>query len=685
MIVNKRSVLVFCLIIASALLNAQSKTSPLVSKGDKLYAQLQYSSAVQYYKTSLLSKKTNQVAGQKEAVIAKIADCYWLLRNYDSAVVWYSKVSASTPDPKGLIQYRKAELSAVVGDYAKASAGLNGLSGYDQRAAGYEKTGRMKADSADWTLKYLDGINTNYFREFSPLVVDGGMIWATNLPKKLSKGGIMGWDNMGYARMLSVGDVETLNPIDVPGTRSVFDKRAMDPKYPKRLATHHSLSDVDLLGLVRIPASLVNKVESIEAKATPIAGIEKYSYNLAHATYNKTAEKIFFSANIQGKIKNATRTLAVVESKKDGNSLTNSKFVVSGKTSYSAMHPAINPSGNILVFSSNQEGGKGGFDLYYSTLQADGSWSNPQAVQGVNTVGNELFSSFAPDGTLYFSSDAYAGLGGLDIYKSDFKDGAASKPVHLSYPVNSSYDDFAMTLNADGQSGYFTSDRLGSDDIYKVSYELKVVIISGDVISSETGKGKQGVKVILYQKDDNGNWIKADESATDKDGHYSFKGRPNREYKVDVIDPMDSQTVEFNTNNTFTNKSVSTVTLRDKKPVVIPPPAPDTFRYIIYFDFDKSKITKESEDILNQVISKLTENYQYKCTMSGHTDQEGTEKYNLKLSSRRAENAKGYVRTYAGFAERVNTAYYGYTQPVIVTKNRKEARKNRRVEIVIAK
>jgi outer membrane protein OmpA-like peptidoglycan-associated protein len=57
----------------------------------------------------------------------------------------------------------------------------------------------------------------------------------------------------------------------------------------------------------------------------------------------------------------------------------------------------------------------------------------------------------------------------------------------------------------------------------------------------------------------------------------------------------------------------------------------------------------------------------------------------MKLSSRRAENAKKYIREYAGFAERVNTSYYGYTQPVIVTKNRKEAKKNRRVEITIAK
>jgi outer membrane protein OmpA-like peptidoglycan-associated protein/tetratricopeptide (TPR) repeat protein len=685
MIANKKSIVVFCLLLVTSLLNAQSKISPLVAKGDKSYAQLQYSNAVQFYKQAIISKKAPQAADQKDALTAKIADCYWLLRNYDSAAAWYGKLSANVSDPQGKIQYRKAELKAAVEDYAQASAALNGLSGYAVRANGYQKTARMKADSADWSIKYLEDINTNYFREFSPLMADGGLIWATNQPKKFSKNGIMGWDNMGYTRILNVSDTAKLNAIDLPGGRSLYDRKALDPKFPKKLASHYSLSDVELLGNVRIPKTLIKKLKSIEALATPLTGIEKLSYNLAHATYDQTGGKLYFSANVQDKLKSDTRTVAVVEAKKAATVLSETKFVFTGKTSYSVMHPAIHADGKTLVFSSNQEGGKGGYDLYASSLQADNTWSTPVALDALNTIGNELFASFAPDGTLYFSSDAIAGLGGLDIYKSSFKNGTASKPVHLSYPVNSSYDDFAMTLSADGKSGYFTSDRLGSDDVFKVNYEMKFVIISGDVMSTETGKGKPGVKVILYEKDENGNWVKVDEGATDADGHYSFKGRPNREYKVEVIDPMDSQTVEFNTNNNFTKKSVPTITLRDKKPILLPPPAPDTFRYIIYFDFDRSKITKESEAILDQVIAKLTENVQYKCSLAGHTDQEGTAKYNLKLSSRRAENAKKYIRQYAGYAERVNTSYYGFTQPVVITKNRKEAKKNRRVEITIAK
>ena len=127
MIANKKSLVVFCLLLASSFLNAQDIVSSLVSKGDKSYAQLQYSTAVQYYKQAYSNKKAAAAGSQKETVVAKIADCYWMLRNYDSSYVWYNKVAAGASDPQGQIQFRKAELNAVMGDYAKASAGLTGL------------------------------------------------------------------------------------------------------------------------------------------------------------------------------------------------------------------------------------------------------------------------------------------------------------------------------------------------------------------------------------------------------------------------------------------------------------------------------------------------------------------------------------------------------------------------------
>ena len=64
------------------------------------------------------------------------------------------------------------------------------------------------------------------------------------------------------------------------------------------------------------------------------------------------------------------------------------------------------------------EGGEGGLDLYYSTINGD-SYDRPVNLgPGINTSSDEI-TPFYRDGTLYFSSEGYPSLGGFDIYYSD--------------------------------------------------------------------------------------------------------------------------------------------------------------------------------------------------------------------------------------------------------------------------
>ncbi|MCK7554405.1 hypothetical protein MKQ70_05055 [Chitinophaga sedimenti] len=89
----------------------------------------------------------------------------------------------------------------------------------------------------------------------------------------------------------------------------------------------------------------------------------------------------------------------------------------------------------------------------------------------MNTKGNEMFPYVSKDGILYFSSDGHGGLGGLDVFCIRLKDGLPGGTVaNLGYPVNSSRDDFGWLLNKDGYSGYFSSNRSGSDDLYHFKF-----------------------------------------------------------------------------------------------------------------------------------------------------------------------------------------------------------------------
>ena len=289
MISFKKSLSIVFFLFSASMLQAQDIVTMLLSKGDKSYNDLQYSNALTYYRQAYTrASKSTTLSSKKEDVAAKVADCYWLTRNYDSAYVWYGRLSTSSD----AIQYRRAELSAILGKYAEAASLLKSVAGFSDRAKGFQSTAGMMKDSADWSVSYLDGINTEYFREFSPVLVDSAIIWTTNQPKKYSKNGVMAWDNMGYNRMLQVANAESLSAVAVPSARKLYDSKKLDAKQPELLATHYALADFDLLSTVKIPNELLSKMKAIDAIATPVVLAEKFSYNVAHATYNTASGRL---------------------------------------------------------------------------------------------------------------------------------------------------------------------------------------------------------------------------------------------------------------------------------------------------------------------------------------------------------------------------------------------------------
>jgi len=137
---------------------------------------------------------------------------------------------------------------------------------------------------------------------------------------------------------------------------------------------------------------------------------------------------------------------------------------------FTATHPTIGydkiNEREVLFFSSNRPGGKGKLDIWYSTLAPNGKFTRPVNHAVINSRDNDVTPFFhSPTQTLYFSSDGYPGMGGYDIYKVKRIGRSWQTPIHMIYPLNSSYNDFYFSLNDEGAKSYFASNRIEAMEI----------------------------------------------------------------------------------------------------------------------------------------------------------------------------------------------------------------------------
>ena len=155
----------------------------------------------------------------------------------------------------------------------------------------------------------------------------------------------------------------------------------------------------------------------------------------------------------------------------------------------------ISPDGKKFYFSSDRPGGFGGMDIYMCKL-SDKGWGVPKNIGSeINTEWDEEAPQIMPDGTtLYFSNNGPKSIGGLDIFKTQYKDSIWSIPQNIGFPINTPEHEVHISLTADGKKGYFSSnksDSYGEDDIYTIEFpniaipEAKYVAATDTIIEEK--------------------------------------------------------------------------------------------------------------------------------------------------------------------------------------------------------
>jgi len=350
--------------------------------------------------------------------------------------------------------------------------------------------------------------------------------------------------------------------------------------------------------------------------------------------------------------------------------------------------PSISADGRTLYFVSDRVGGYGGYDIYRSIKNDNGEWGTPINMgPSINSQSNEKSPFIHPDGkTLYFSSDGWLGLGGYDIFYSRLKeDGTWSKPRNIGYPINSPDDEVGFFVSTDGSRGFFASNKFsekGGWDLY--SFELynearpeKVLFIKGTV-KSESDIEPVKARIELTNIDTK----KTSQIPMDTmTGKYVAVTPFNSDYIMTVKKEgyvYESKYIA-RIDSIFRNPAEVNVEI---KPIELN----KSYRINdIYFGFNSYDLTVESKVVLDQLIGFLNENPSICIQIQGHTDNIGNDNVNLRLSGDRARSVYNYLIEKEIQAKRLTYQGFGESMPVAPNNTEEGRAKNRRTVFVITK
>lgn len=331
------------------------------------------------------------------------------------------------------------------------------------------------------------------------------------------------------------------------------------------------------------------------------------------------------------------------------------------------LYPSVSADGRKLFFSSNRKGGEGGFDIYEVDLDKNG-WPVSQASNlgsAINTPKDEKTPFFyQPQNILYFSSEGYIGMGGLDIFSARWTGEEWTAPENLGYPINSANDDVYPYISYfDSGEGFITSDR-ANDCCYDLfSFKKGYYHARGIVVEQNT---KVSVPNASIDVKDSATGRVLKTMQTDSMGRYNFALRLNEHYKVRASAPdfLDGKIfydtpAQVDHPDTVDLPPIEMIPLRLGQPVVLKN---------IFYDFDKATLRPESKYELNLLLEELLKHPDLVVEIGSHTDSKGTMAYNLDLSQRRSQSVVDYLVDH-GLPERNITAKgYGESRPIASNK-----------------
>lgn len=508
------------LLLQSVYLQAQGMNRKGLA--EKYYSMLDFASATPIY-NELARKALKQDRKGREAnwdAVRRAAQANFYMRNYEKAAGWYRELmKGNALQAEDYMRY--FETLQYLGAYAEADHYLDVLekSGYpSEQVQEYKKNAAyyvyLKKDSAlsdIYEMPFNKGLG-----DFSPAFYDNGLVFASNR-RNPTLSSNYSWDNRAFLNL--------------------YYSAAKEGSYERK-------------------ARLLRRSFKTRNHDGPV--FYSRDGHTAYITRNRTENDL---------PKGAVTGLGIYIAYKGKNGKWGrAQPFAYNSTTYSTGHASLSADEKTLFFTSDMPGGKGGTDIWMSSL-SEGVWGEPQNVEAVNSSGDEMFPFQAPDGTLFFASDGYVGLGGLDIFEARTVNSAFANPVNLGYPVNSNGDDFGL-ITRDGKQVWFSSDRKDFyDRVYGGHISRVHLSVRGIVKEGSARRPAADARVIVYNKTLQDSLV----LTTDSSGHFSAELNRDCDYEI-LVDKKNFtlvSPVQVSTRNQASDKTYEPALELNTNPTVL--------------------------------------------------------------------------------------------------------------------
>ncbi|MEP7266473.1 MAG: OmpA family protein [Saprospiraceae bacterium] len=371
----------------------------------------------------------------------------------------------------------------------------------------------------------------------------------------------------------------------------------------------------------------------------------------------------------------------------------NMGYIVNSK--FWESQPCLSANGKAIYFASDRPGGFGGYDIWRSSKQNQ-KWSHPVNLgQRINTEWDELSPSYHPDGThIYFRSNGKPGFGSFDLFVSSMNEkGEWTEAENLGFPINDYRDQGAMVVALDGSTAYLSDQKISfknellesnisTFDLPEKGSSQPCIFLKGRTLDRKTMEAIPHTSILFSSSWSNSI---ADTIRSDMDGEFLLVLPIGNVYKVYAS----AANFEFFSDRIQTN---TTTTSNIKYDILLSKISPNE-PYVsekpirlsnVIFETGSAILQSESFSELDRLLNFLGEYPQLTIEINGHTDNIGSAESNLTLSIARAKAVYDYFVRHEIDMNRLQYNGYGDTQPVAENTTEQGRALNRRVELILS-